>query len=209
MIDFKLELVGTEPLLMHSSRLADPTDPAAKELKRVTSKRSKTDDDHEEIARLEFLGGLYFEEKVGPYIPGDNVWRSLYDAAKKFKKGPRVKEGVFIETSVNPLQYTDASGRPGPRTESSLWADDGFRLMSSVKVMSARTMRCRAKFDRWSVTVQGTLDPNVLDLAELKEIADTAGRLVGVGDWRPRYGRFTATLLAAAPGAAGMTAEAA
>jgi hypothetical protein len=34
----------------------------------------------------------------------------------------------------------------------------------------------------------------VIDLAELVSIAETAGHLIGLGDWRPRFGRFTATV---------------
>lgn len=188
MINFRMAIEGTAPLLMHSSRLANPLDPAAKALKKATSKRTKTDEDHEEIARLEFAGGLYLHPDVGPYIPGDNVWRSLYDAAKKSKRGPRIKEGVFITTDVNPIAYA------GPRDADGLWKDENFRHMSSVKVQMSRTMRCRPVFDQWATEVVGILDPAVLDLAELQHVATTAGQLVGLGDWRPRHGRFTATI---------------
>jgi hypothetical protein len=173
---------------MHNSRLSNPLDPATKLLKKVTSKRTKTDDDHEEIARLEHMGSLYWDKDNGPYLPGDNIWRSLYDAAKKHKKGPRIKEGIFIKTDRNPIEYD------GPRDLAGLWADESFRLMASVKVQTSRTMRCRPLFEGWATEAIGTLDVGVLDLAELKQIAETAGSLIGVGDWRPRYGRFNATI---------------
>jgi len=38
-----LRLVGVGPMLMHSSRLADPLDPQAKALSKVTSKRNKVE----------------------------------------------------------------------------------------------------------------------------------------------------------------------
>lgn len=188
MINFKITLDGTAALLMHNSRLSNPLDPATKALKKATGKRTKTDDDHEEIARLEHVGGLYYLPGVGPYLPGDNIWRSLYDAAKKHKKGPRIKEGVFISTDVNPLSYQ------GPRDLDGLWKDENFRLMASVKVQTSRTMRCRPKFDGWSTSATGIIDPNVLDFEELRQITETAGGMIGLGDWRPRYGRFTAAI---------------
>lgn len=188
MINFRLTLTGTADLLMHNSRLANPIDPATKALKRVTSKRTKTDDDHEEIARLEHAGSLYLDPDVGPYIPGDNLWRCLFDAAKKHKLGVKVKEGAFVTTDINPLAYS------GPRDVDGLWKDENFRHMASVKVGTARTMRCRPVFRQWRTQADGILDPNVLDFAELEQITETAGSMIGLGDWRPRYGRFDATL---------------
>lgn len=187
-MDIRITLTGTAPLLMHNSRLANPIDPATKALKRVTSKRNKTDDDHEEIARLEHAGSLYIDPDAGPYLPGDNIWRALYDAAKKHKLGPRIKEGVVILSDVNPIVYH------GPRDPEGLWNDANYRLMASVKVSMSRTMRCRPLFREWRTDANGFLDPNILDLAQLQQIAETAGMLIGIGDWRPRYGRFSATV---------------
>lgn len=188
MIKFRITIDGTAELLMHNSRLANPLDPATKALKRVTAKRSKTDEDHEEIARLEHAGSLYLDPDVGPYLPSDNIWRSLYDAAKKHKLGPRIKEGVVFQQAVNPLSYR------GPRDPAGLWSDENFRHMASVKVGTARTMRCRPMFRQWRTEAEGILDPNILDLQDLANIAETAGAVVGLGDWRPRYGRYTATV---------------
>lgn len=185
---FTITLEGTAPLLMHNARLSNPLDPAAKALKAATGKRTKTDEDYETVARLEFAGGLYFDKQVGPYIPADNFWRCLYDAAKKTKRGPKVKEGVFISTDVNPLVYD------GPRTIDELWADENFRHLQSAKVTTQRVIRCRPKFDRWACEADGIIDPALIDFNELRDIANTAGNIIGIGDWRPRYGRFIATL---------------
>jgi hypothetical protein len=97
-----------------------------------------------------------------------------------------VKEGVFISTDVNPLAYK------GPRDIDGLWRDESFRHIASAKVTTSRVMRCRPIFRSWAVDAQGELDAAVLDLVELSQIAETAGHLIGLGDWRPRYGRFTA-----------------
>ena len=189
-MDFRLTLTSTAPLLMHNSRLANPIDTAAKTLKAATSKRVKTDEDHEEIAHLEWLGSLYTDPDVGPYIPGQNIERCLVDGAKLSKSGTRVTRGVFIKTDVNPLAYD------GPRHAEALWADANFRHLASVKVGTSRTMRCRPMFREWRVEADGMLDTAVLNLAELASIATAAGAMIGLGDWRPRYGRFTAEVAA-------------
>lgn len=188
MIEFRITLTGSAPLLMHSSRLADPLNPATKALKKVTSKRTKTDDDHEEIARLEHMGSLYMDPDVGPFIPGENIARALVDGARISKQGVKVQRGVFINTDVNPLSYR------GPRDAAGLWADENFRHIASVKVGQSRTQRCRPQFREWKVEAEGLLDPTVLDLTDLEAIAVTAGQMIGLGDWRPRFGRFDATV---------------
>lgn len=187
MIDFTITLTGTAPLLMHNSRLSNPLDPATKELKKFTGKSKKTDDDHEQIARLEFAGSIYLDPDVGPYLPAANISRCLVDGARLTKMGVNVTRGVFISTDVNPLSYG------GPRDEQGLW-DQGWRHMASVKVGMKRTMRCRPWFPEWTAQADGVLDPSVLELDDLAGIADQAGALIGIGDWRPRFGRFTATV---------------
>ena len=188
MTDFRITITGTAPLLMHSSRLANPLEPATKALKKVTGKRQKTDDDHAEIARLEHLGSLYLDADFGPYLPGENISRALVDGAKLSKQGMKVTRGVFISTDINPLSYR------GPRSSEGLWNDSNFRHMASVKISTSRTMRCRPVFREWSTEAQGILDPNILDLTDLAGIATTSGQIIGLGDWRPRFGRFTATV---------------
>jgi hypothetical protein len=188
MIKFRISIDSTAELIMHNGRLANPLDPATKALKRATTKRMKTDEDHEEIARLEHAGSLYLDPDIGPYLPSDNIWRCLYDAAKKHKMGPRIKEGVVFPDAVNPLGYD------GPRDPDGLWKDENFRLMHSVKNQTNRVMRCRPMFREWRAEAEGILDPNILNLQDLSNIAETAGAVIGLGDWRPRYGRFVASV---------------
>jgi hypothetical protein len=185
-MQFRITITGTAELIMHNARLANPLDPIAKAMKAVTSKRTKTDEDHEEIARLEHLGSLYYDSEIGPYIPGQNFERCLVDAGKVTKSGVKVTRGVFVSTNINPLAYQ------GPREPDALWADENFRHMASVKVQTNRVMRCRPVFRQWRAAAEGTLDTAVLSLEELQSIADTAGAMIGLGDYRPRYGRFTA-----------------
>lgn len=195
MPDFRIELVGTSALLMHSGRLADPLDPATRALKTASKKpaRTRTDEDLEELARLEWVGSAYWDKDLGPYIPGENIERCLLDAARLSRQGKLIERGLLITSDVNAVAYR------GPRTLDGLWADEQFRLVKGVRNpgQSGRVMRCRPVFRRWSLEATGTFAADIIDLAPLREIAVTAGRLIGLGDWRPRHGRFTATVAAA------------
>lgn len=179
-----ISISGTSPLLMHNGRLSNPLDPAAKEMKRYTGKRQKTDEDHLAVAQLEFSGSMYADPDVGPYIPGENFMRCLVDAGKMSKRGTKVTQGVFVTDDVNPLGYR------GPRSTPELWADMNFRHMASVKVGTSRVMRCRPVFRSWECRFEVVVDPAVLEVQDLMDIATTAGLYKGLGDWRPRFGRF-------------------
>ena len=185
---FRITITGTAPLLMHNGRLANPLDPSTQALKALTSKRKKTDDDLSDIARAEFLGGLYIDPDVGPFIPGENIERTIRDGATLTKNGMNVKRGLFIETGVNPLAYA------GPRTAEALWDDQNFRLIRTVTNQQNRVPRTRPIFTDWRTSAEGSLDEAILDFRTLGGIVEQAGMYVGLGDWRPRYGRFTAEL---------------
>ena len=183
----KFRLTGVSPLVCHNGRLANPLDPMAKALKAVSGKRGKTDADFEEMARIEFLGSLYVGED-GPCIPGEMLEAMLTAAAKKNKRGPQAKAGLLSD-GMHRLNYE------GPRTPDLLWADEGFRLVAGVRVGQARIMRTRPIFRDWSSEIFVDFLPGQLNRGEVAEMVRIAGEVVGLGDWRPRFGRFTAETL--------------
>jgi len=191
-MDFRIRLTGTSALIMNNARMANPLDAATKAYKVVSGKRAKTDQDLEEIFRLGHAGCMYYDPDAGPYLPADNIWKSLQEGGKKHRLGQKVTEGVIILTDVNPIAYK------GARDINGLWADENFRFMA-MRVTGSGSQRkrvpfCRPVFRTWRADATGTLDEAIIDLAELETIAETAGSRVGVCDWRPRYGRFTASV---------------
>ena len=92
----RYRLKGDSALLMHSGRLADPLSPVAKSIKQVSAKKAKTDADHERMAMLEFGGALYIDPNLGPFIPGENIEASIYEAARKTKEGKLATSGLFV-----------------------------------------------------------------------------------------------------------------
>jgi hypothetical protein len=188
MARFRITCTGTAPLLMHNARLSNPLDDVVKAFKRVSGKTKKTEEDHEEMARLEHAGGLYHDEDLGPYIPGANFEKCLHVAAKLTRQGPKIEQGVFFLSDDNPLAYT------GPRDIDGLWKDANFRHTASVVVDRKRVTRTRPQFRQWAAEAVAEYDPAIIDLGSIQDIAVTAGLRVGLGDWRPRFGRFEATV---------------
>ena len=186
---FDITLTGTRPLLMHNARLADPLDPYKLAVAEITDKRKKTLDDHREVALREWVGGLYHTAELGPYIPGENVERLLCDSAKITRDGQNIKRGVVIYSDYCQLQYD------GPRDIKRLSADANYRLTAMIRTPGGRVPRTRPMFaSGWQVSADGYLDVSVLSPEDFTAIVHRAGRLIGLGDWRPRYGRFTAQL---------------
>lgn len=182
MKQFEAMLRGTTPLLMHSEQLSDPLNTFAKQIREVTGKRKKTDADHEEISRLEFLGGLWLDESTEPCMPGYVVEALIRDGAKKHRMGKDAAAGVLI-TADAPLLYE------GPRVPADMFP--AFAYRRSVVVSGRRTIRTRPRFDSWSCLVRGEFDEKIIKNAEdVLFWLKTAGEQCGVGDWRPRFGRF-------------------
>lgn len=188
MLELTIHIQGQAPLLMHSARLSDPLDPATKALKVASTKRSKTDDDIRAVAEAEFMGSLYCDPDIGPYLPGENIMATLVGGAKLARLGTKVTRGLLVKTDINPLAYD------GPRDPVAMWKDGRFTHRASAKVQTARVIRTRPVFLNWSTQADLLVDESQLDAAQVSQIANDAGAFVGVGDWRPRFGRFTATV---------------
>jgi hypothetical protein len=179
----KYRLVGIAPLIVHNGQTRDPLNQFAKALKKVSSKRNKTDADHEEMARIEWYASLYIHEGR-PCIPGDNWERMLLDAAKRRKLGKEIPAATYCP-GFSLIEYK------GPATVDELWADERFRITKPVKVKQAAVMRTRAIFEEWACTMEIKYDPEMIDLQTLHELMKIASESIGAGDWRPKFGRFT------------------
>jgi len=172
---------------MHNGQTADPSNRWAKALKQVSSKRKKTDADYEEMARLEFAAGLYMD-KGGPVLPSYLIESMIVNAAKKVREGPMAKSGCFCLNHAR-LEYD------GPRTVDELWADEEYRFSAIVRVGMARVARMRPIFHEWAATITLSIEDEVVNIARVDDWMQIAGTQVGIGDWRPKFGRFTAERL--------------
>jgi len=178
------KLTSSAPLLMHNGQLSDPLNKWTKLIAKITSKRKKTDADHEEIARLEFFGGLYLDEE-GPILPAPVIDAMVINGAKKFSEGPKAKSGCFC-TEHAKLEYE------GPRTAKELWEDETFRNSSRVRVnRGSSVQRMRPMFPEWTAVITLQVEDTVVSPERIDEWLQTAGNVVGLCDWRPQHGRFT------------------
>lgn len=184
MKSIKVKIVGRAPMLMHSDRLANPLDPMTKAHKELTSKRKKTDDDHIAIAKSEYVAGAYWRKDTGFFIPAQNLESCLVAAAKLQKLGVKFKQGVHVLEDELTIEGYEK------KTPEQLWENPDNVDCRGVKVGQAKVMRYRPILRKWSLQATVALNEEVVNINEVKKAIVDAGALFGLGDYRPRYGRF-------------------
>lgn len=183
-----LHLEGTAPLLMNSAE-ADRDSELFRAYTLLGQKKGKTLDDEARLRELEWELRIYLDDEIGPYVPGRMVKAVLCAAAGKFKKGATIGRSLITVLYRIPLQYE------GPRDQAGLWSE-GFRYTTMVKnagFNAGRVMRCRPMFPEWSLDADLAYDPEEIDADTLGLVVERAQRF-GIGDYRPEFGAFSATL---------------
>jgi len=185
-------LNSTTPLLMNYNQAVNPLHPLAIELKKYTGKRKKTDEDNLEILKIKWRAGLYYTKETGPYIPAENIEACLRDAAKRSKRGKDVTTGIRVLQSMIPLEYE------GPRDVEELIKSvpigGEFSDVRVGRIQGSSILVSRPRFNRWSITFPLNYDEDIFDEGEIKDILETAGKYVGLCDFRQRYGKFEASI---------------
>lgn len=190
-MEFRVKLTGTKPMLQHNGRLANPVDLYTKRLKQLTSKRKKTEEDLVAIMQVEARGGCWetTDHKLG--LPTAAVWRSIHESAKMDKLGKTIERGLSYEDSCQPILVN------GIEQKCDDFVADPTRIdYRSVKIGTSRTMRARPLIPAgWESVHTMELMTDLLDFESLIPLIHRAGKLYGVGDWRPIYGTYEAEVL--------------
>lgn len=126
---------------------------------------------------------LYRDEQGAIYEPAEHIIAALVKAGSAFRFERRttykqiMNAGIVIEPDCIPLNkksYDEIDSRP-------------------VVIERKRIIRSRPKFNHWELNFKiGVLDDRI-SIPVLKEVLDFAGTNIGIGDYRPRYGRFMVT----------------
>lgn len=193
-MEVMMQLEGTTAVLVQNKRLADPLDSATKrlnELVRGKAAKDRTEEDIIAIAHAEFDGSMYHDPVLGPYAPTEWLEASLKRGAHMSKKnsGPTLQRSLLFVDDKVALEYA------GPRDMDKLWEDENYRFTTLVRnpTSQARVLRTRPMFRQWTLRASAHLDTSQVELDTLVKAGKMAGLYIGVGSWRPRYGRFDFT----------------
>lgn len=165
---YSVSIRGTRPLLMHRF---DGGGVGARK------KRGTIPSPDEEAKNA-----LYKAHDGTIFVPSMWIEGALTNAAKDFKMMGRrtFRDSVRASVVVDPLEIS---------IEPQEWVVDS----RSAVVQRARILRARPRWDNWTLkfTVQVS-DPRVTQ-NDLKQFLEEAGRTVGIGDYRPKFGLFEIT----------------
>ncbi len=161
----KVRIKGTSSLLLHRFSM-EPTDNSKK--------------DNQYNAEDEVKKHNYFDEEIGCYVPSTQIEASMREAGKNFKNGRAsckalVESSVFCEEEKIPLnkrEPDEVDTRP-------------------VCIMRNKIIRHRPKYVNWQLTFHLRFDSDRLTAEKVKNILAEAGAVKGIGDYRPKFGRFT------------------
>ena len=176
---------GTKPLIKHSFQSVKTLHPIARELKKQTSKKNKTEEDLIKISDLEWESGAYWKDGIGLYMPAENVEATIKNGAKANKKGKDIEKYVSVTDLYIPFFYGENL------TKEELIANYDYRDTRIMTVQRAKVLRTRPRFDQWHIIFNLMYDDTKIDIDTIVNAMEYAGSYVGLCDSRPKYGKFT------------------
>lgn len=138
------------------------------------SKKGRVYNDEDEARKR-----LYLDREGKVCQPATHLEACMVKSAADFKfTGKKTykeifKSGIFVEPFMIPHLREN-------------WPID----RQSVVVQKARILRCRPRFDEWELDFDVIVRDDRIEPLIVKEILNNAGKYVGVGDYRPRFGLF-------------------
>lgn len=180
---------GTAPILQHAFG-AEAMDSLQQEAKQRTGQVDYS---------LEWMSTMYCGTDGYLYQPASHLEGALQKAASAFKvkgkAGKTFKDAVKAYAYVAPMQpHLLWNNEPIPTPTKDLLENPTEALQ--VSVMRVKVQRAAVARSRLMVNVGWELDFTIdiiddqLPQAVVREALSEAGRAVGIGDFRPRYGRF-------------------
>lgn len=200
----KTKWTGIRPLVMGNPQTIKLTSPFAIEGRRLSTaiKAARKKQDENKLIELEtqmirndWESSAYFDPKRSQYyLPDTVIMACIRSGATASKKGRDIDRAVIVSETEAYIEGVKAH-----RTLEAYFADPDFRLEIQVKippktgslVWKARTMIPTG----WTVTFSLDFDEDLMAQKSLVEAMETAGRMCGVGGWRPKFGRFTVEIL--------------
>lgn len=188
MKNIKCDFHGISPIILHSCQCVNPLHPLTLEMKKITSKRKKTEEDLIQLSNLEWESGLYWNDEIGVYIPAENIEATIREGAKASKNGKAIVKAFRCNTLMPKLEIGE------DLTKEQMMNDNRFRDVRMMKVQQARVMRTRPRFNTWDLSFEASYDEKIIDFETLINAIEYAGRYTGLCDSRPKYGQFVARI---------------
>lgn len=173
---YNVTIQGTSPLLMNRPSV-------------LIGDISKDKKPHSDDAQAEAEGRLYeIDGKL--YQPATHLQGALVEAGKHKKvvgKGKSTYSKIVgYAAEINPFEIIHKKQK---------W--EIFSILAVNPSTKGRNMVNRPMLKEWELDFEVTFDETEIPESIMKELLDIAGRIAGLGDWRPakkgRFGKFQVT----------------
>lgn len=168
----EVEITGIAPLLQHRFPVEEHGENKSKSKKKVY------------VPKDEAEKALYRNAKGEIYQPSEHIYQSMIRAAVDFKfEGKKTYKDVIT------------SGIVVSPEEIPMLSENGYEIDARPVVIQRNRVMCwRPRFNKWKLKFTiDILDDENISVAVVKEILEKAGATKGIGDYRPRFGRFMVT----------------
>ena len=184
-------MTGTCPLMLNNPQTVNPMNYYAKAIKELTSKRTKTDEDQNEIFHLKFLASCYYNDRGQYILSANQIAKSFEAGAKENKLGAKFQRSVFI-LSDGILKFPENGCTP-----EELWQNhsDTYVDIRPVGVQKSKIVTARMIIPEWSMDGELHFDEQQLNKSEVWLAMKNAGIRYGIGTYRQCYGRYEITEL--------------
>jgi hypothetical protein len=170
---YRVQIEGISPLLQHRYAAAEGPEPQS------VMRRGKKD------WRAEAEENLYRTPEGTVYQPAVHIESAIVKASVNYQiPGKRKKTykdlcrtGLLIEPDAIPHVHQ-------------AWKIENNQLGRPVIVNRGRVMRYRPELMPWALDFTISIIDDELPPSVVLEILQDAGRRVGIGDYRPKFGRF-------------------
>jgi len=183
MTKVEVKIEGIPPgLLQHRYVFADEREESAK---KRSGKKDYSD---------EWKAALYWDDKVGIIQPANHLEAAMIKAATSFLipgKGKKTYKDLFkcaVFVSPEYIPHGINGDKDALVKKKKIYLDK--RL---VRVNNSGIERVRPLLKAWKLKFEIEIHDDQIAVDTVHQVLSHAGRFVGIGDFRPRYGRFMIT----------------
>lgn len=191
----KIAITGISPLLQNNPQTVDRFNKYAREMAKINAKKAKrTDQDYENLRDIELRSKIFFDEKLGIYIPTTwmmaSIAKSAFGIAKLSKLD--IRGALFMTEDKAQLKYRD---RDKVKSPEDIVKNPDFRHVMILKQGQSRVVKAFPIFHGWSFETEVEFEDTKIDPGDITTIVQNTAKYVGFGDFRPTFGRAKAEVI--------------
>lgn len=174
------KVAGTQPLIMHAWDTKSKRQIEEKQQKKANRTREARNPD------AEWNAARYLDSKGRDCIPARHFKNAMVEAATFLPDVTKklIKGAIYVQGDLIPIEYD------GVRAGRSIVPHKREDMVRIGGMSKTADIRYRPMYPNWTVSVTIEFDTSAFSAEQVVNLLNRAGFNVGVGEWRPTFGRF-------------------